>query len=175
MFIPIVVALSMAILWFWRRPLAPIFYLLGLGPLAAAVAITFLPRVESGYEQVYWLENQRHSIPWMFGPFNGDPQRGGEYFLVRAWGKKLAPYYERGGQRPKDHFILGKFTAFNHGKGGPPPENNCVAGGHNFRCEWQKGDYVYAMSINAKSAPANPQSLFQPIEELLNDFEVGEE
>lgn len=173
--IPIVVVLAILILWFWRRPISPVFYLVGSMPLAAAVAITFLPRFESGYEQVYWIENQKHNIPWIFGPFNGDPQRGGNYFLIRAWGEELAPYYERNAEHPEDHFILGKSNAFNHGTGGPPPEKNCVAGEYNFTCEWQKGDYVYAMSISAQSAPTDPQSLFQSVEALLNGFEVVEE
>lgn len=174
-FIPIVVALAMTILWFWRRPLAPTVYLLGTVPLAAAVATTFLPRIDSGYEQVYWIGNQRHSIPWMFGPYNGDPQRGGDYFLVRAWGEELVPYYESSGQRPRDHFILGKSNAFDNGQGGSLPDDNCLADEYIFRCEWQRGDYVYSMSISASSVPTNPKSLFQPIEELLNGFEVSEQ
>ncbi|MEM9393817.1 MAG: hypothetical protein AAGA38_08170 [Pseudomonadota bacterium] len=173
--IPIVVALTMLMFQFRRRPIAPVYNFFGSILLVAAVAVTFLPRVESGYEQVYWIENHRHSIPWTFGPYNGDPQRGGRYFLVRAWGEALAPYYEHSGQQPKDHFILGKSSAFNYGKGGPPPEDNCVVGKYNFRCEWQNGNYVYAMSIKAQSAPTNPQSLFRSVEELLNSFAVDEE
>lgn len=178
--VPIVLAPTMAILWFWRRPLAPAFYLLGTIALTAAVAMTFLPRVDSGYEQVYWVGNQRHSIPWIFrphvfDPYIGAPQRPGDYFLVRAWGEDLVPYYERSGQRPRHFFVLGKSNAFNRGQGGPAPEDNCLVGEYHFRCEWQNGDYVYAMSISASEAPSTPQSLFKPVEELLNSFEVGEE
>lgn len=173
--IPVVVSFMMAALWFWLRPLAPILYLLGLVPLGFAFTLTLLPKVESGYEQTYWLGDQKHSIPWVFGPYNGRQQRGGDYFLVRAWGKELTPYYDLPDHRPKDHFILAKSTEFNNGKGGLPPENNCVADGHRFSCEWREGDYVYAMSISANNAPTNPQSLFQSVEELMNSFEVGEE
>ena len=169
--IPIAVALMMLALWLWRRPLAPPTYVLGLIPLGIAVALTYLPRVESGYEQTYWLENQRHSIPWVYGPYNGNPERGGDYFLIRVWGAELTPYYQAT-QHAKNHLILQKTVDFNHGKGGPPPENNCVADESHFRCEWRRGDYVYAMSIKAGSAPTEPSLFFQPVEELLNSFET---
>ena len=170
--IPIVVALIMAILWFWRRPLKPVFYLFGSAPVAVAFAMTFLPKFDSGYEQVYWLENQMHRIPWVFGPFNSDQQRGGKYFLVRTWGNELAPYYDFSEGRPSDYFVLAKSTAFNYGKGGTPPEDNCVAKEFRFKCQWQSDDYFYAMSIRAESAPESPESLFKPVELLMDSFEV---
>lgn len=170
--IPIVIALTVLILWLGRRPLAPRFYIIGLVPLALAATLTFLPKVESGHEQIYWLEDQRHSIPWVYGPYNGQSWQGGDYFLIRVWGAELTPYYQ-GSQYPMDYFVLEKAIAFNYGKGGPSAENNCVADEYNFRCAWKKGEYVYAMSIRADNAPMDPQPFYQPVEELLNSFEVN--
>lgn len=165
--IPILVSITMLVLWVWRRRLSRRIYLLGMVPLVVAAALPILPRIDSGYEQSFWLGEQRHSIPWGYGPFNGHAQPGGTHFLVRVRGPDLRPFYRSEG----DWFTIGKALDFRHERVGIPQGNVCDSDWH-VRCEWKSGDYVYSLSVAAASSPVDPQTLFRPIEDLLGSFET---
>ncbi|WP_424833370.1 hypothetical protein [Ruegeria sp.] len=172
--IPVIVAMVILVLWHNRRPLPPRNYFFALIPLFFAFTLTFLPRVENGYEQEYWLGSQKHAIPWNFAPYNGQTQRGGSVFFIRVRGDELAPFFP---QKPdaSGHLILGKSTSFGFGLDAPVPKKTCDADRYNFKCEWKKGDYVYYLSSQAHSVPYDPESLLMPIVELMDRFEVEAE
>ncbi|MDU9007221.1 hypothetical protein [Sedimentitalea todarodis] len=166
--IPILVSLTMLALWMWRRPLSPRIYVLGIITLGFAAALPFLPRLESGYEQTYWLGEQRHSIPWVYAPFNGQSQPGGTYFHVRVRDMELTPYYLGFGA----NITIGKSSGSDYGKGGVAPKNDCESNHYNLKCTWKNGDYAYALSVEADKSPEDPQAFFRPIEKLLDSFET---
>ena len=169
--IPVVVIPVVLVLWFFRRPLSSIYYIIGLSLTGFAIALTYLPRVESNYKVTYRLKDQEHSIPWVYGPFSSY-QSEIKFITVRVWGEDLAPYYGKG-PHPRNYITLNKSVDFNAGKGGPPPEYNCLPDRYRFSCEWQKGEFVYGISVSAESTPSDPKSLFRPIENLLDSFVVG--
>ena len=53
-----------------------------------------LPSIDSGYRQAYFLGVEKYEIPWQYAPYSGDPERGGQYFLVKVSVADLAPQYE---------------------------------------------------------------------------------
>ena len=166
--IPAAVSIFVCALWLWRRPLPKAVYLTGLVPLVLAAALPLLPKVESGYEQSYWLGDLEYRIPWAYGPYNGRSQPGGSYFLIRVIGPNLKPIYRGSG----DHLIVGKATDFDYGRGGAAPETVCASDGTRFRCEWRTGEDVYFFSTYTDNTPADPEALLQPIEDLMDGFAV---
>lgn len=51
-------------MWSRQAPLPNRRYKIGLGIVAVAMALPFLPHVDSGYRQVYWLGETPYEIPW---------------------------------------------------------------------------------------------------------------
>ena len=166
--IPILVSIAMLVIWVWKRPLAKLIYALGIVPLCLAIALTFLPRVDSEYTHEYWLGENPHRIPWAYNPSLGQSEPGGTYFVVKVRGFEFVPFYSGVGEK----FDLGKAIDYNYGRGGNPPENGCDVGAYVFQCEWKSGDYVYNLSSDIDNILDDPQSLFQSVEELLDSFET---
>lgn len=167
--VPILAAVAMFSLWLWRRPLAPRIYWIGLSVLLFAAVLPLLPKIDSGYRQVYWLEKEKHEIPWQYGPYNGSPDRGGKYFLVKVSVPDLVPRYETRGET----IIIGKAVAFNHGEGGAPPEKLCTKNSSRLECQWQRGNFVFMASGDANLFPSDLTDLMVSAADLLDSFEVS--
>lgn len=166
---PILVAIVIFSLWMWRRPLAPQIYLVGLSILAIAAFIPFLPTIDGGYRQVYWLGEERHEIPWQYDPYNGSIGRGGKYFLARVSVPDLVPRYEFEGET----VTIGKSTDFDYGKGGAAPEKICVVNALHMKCEWRRGKFVYSASGSPEHFPLDAAGLMVSVADLLDSFEVS--
>ena len=165
----ILTAIAMFTLWLWLRPLAPRIYLIGLLIVAAIALLPLLPRIDSGYRQVYFLDKERYEIPWQYSPYNGSPDRGGQYFLIKVSVQDLAPRYAYQG----DVIIIGKAVDYNYGKGGESPKELCTMGKYNFHCQWQRGNSVFIASGDADLFPSEVSDLMISASELLDSFEVS--
>lgn len=166
--LPVLVAVGMLGFWLGPRRLSPRYYQGGLTVLAIAACFPFLPRVDSGYHQSYWLGENRHEIPWQYSPYNGSPEPGGKYFLVKVSVPDLVPRYET---REKT-VIIGKAVDFIHGKGGPARVEPCRRQFSSMSCEWQRGDNVYSASGNVELFPSDMPVFMVSVAELLDGFEV---
>jgi hypothetical protein len=167
--VPLVVSLAMIGFWIWRRPLSKRLYLIGVFAIGLGVVLSILPKTDNGYEQVYWLDEQKYSIPWAYYPRNGVSRPGGSFFLLRVSGMELAP----------DHGDVGKFLTVgkavgSHGnRGWMTPMNACTQGVLNLQCEWENESFVYYLSVENDDAPEDPTVLYQPIEKLLDSFKAA--
>jgi len=168
LFLPVLAAIGMLGLWFWRRPLSPRHHQGGLALLVIAACLPLLPRVDSGYHQSYWLGENRHEIPWQYSPYNGSPEPGGKYFLVEASVPDLAPRYET----QEKTVIIGKAVGFNYGEGGPAREEPCRKRSSSMSCEWRRGDSVYSASGKAGLFPSDLPAFMVSVADLLDGFEV---
>jgi hypothetical protein len=166
---PILAAIAMFSLWLWLRPLAPRIYLIGLSVLAVTAFLPLLPNIDSGYRQVYWIDENRYEIPWQYGPYNGSPDRGGKYFLVKVSVPDLVPRYETQGET----IIIGKAVDYNYGKGGAAPEEMCTMKYSRLECQWQRGNFVFMASGDADLFPSEVSSLMVSASDLLDSFEVS--
>lgn len=169
LFLPVLAAIGMLGLWFWRRPLSPRHYQGGLAILVIAACLPSLPRVDSGYHQSYWLGENRHEIRWQYSPYKGSPEPGGKYFLVEVSVPDLAPRYET---REKT-VIIGKAVDFNHGEGGPAREEPCRRRSSSMSCEWQRGGRVYWAYGKAGLFPSDLPVFLETVADLLDGFEVS--
>ncbi len=169
--IPILVALSIPILWFWWRPLNEWIYVVGVSALCIAAAIPLLPRIDSGYEQTYWLGTQRYSIPWQYAPRNGSKQPGGKFFIVEVRGPDLTPAYSGRGEK----WTIKKAVVATGSNDGTLRIDNCDTSKRNSRCEWKRGLYVYSTSTAALHFDDNPEEMMQSVEKLLAGFQVESE
>ena len=167
---PALTAVVMFSVWLQQRPLSNRAYLIGLSVLAAAALLPALPRLDSGYRQVYWLGDSRHEIPWQYRPYNGSPYRGGKSFLLRVSMPDLIPYYER----TSDEIIIGKAVDFNFGDGGTAPTEMCAMIRERFTCEWQRGDFVFRASGRNELFPSDASGFMVSVADLLDSFEVPE-
>ncbi len=156
-------------LWLWRRPLAPRIYVIGLFVIGIISLIPLLPSIDSGYRQAYFLGDDKYEIPWQYGPYNGDPERGGQYFLVKVSVANLAPKYET----QEDTIIIGMAVDFNYGTGGGAPEEICLVDNYNFSCQWQLGNSVFMASGEAKLFPSDVSGLLASAPDLLQSFKVS--
>jgi len=168
LFLPVLAAIGMLGLWFWRRPLSSRHYQGGLAILVIAACLTLLPRVDSGYRQSYWLGENRHEIPWQYSPYNGSSEPGGKSFLVEVSVPDLAPRYET---REKT-VIIGKAVGFNKGEGGPAREEPCRRRSSSMSCEWRGSDRVYSVSGKAELFPSDLPAFMVSVADLLDGFEV---
>lgn len=166
--LPVLAALGMLGLWFWRRPLSSRHYQGGLAILVIAACLPLLPRVDSGYRQSYWLGENMHEIPWQYSPYNGSPELGGKYFLVEVSVPDLAPRYET---REKT-VIIGKAVGFNKGEGRFAREEPCRRRSSSMSCEWQRGGRVYSASGKAGLFPSDLPAFMVSVADLLDGFEV---
>ncbi|MGR3623515.1 hypothetical protein [Pseudophaeobacter sp.] len=167
--LPCALAIIFLCLWSWRGPLSPRLYLSGIVILGLAALLPSLPRVDSGYRQVYWLGETRYEIPWQYSPYNGSKERGGKYFLVKVSAPELAPRYET---REKT-IIIGKAVDSNSYKGGPSSEDPCRGSSHSMECKWQVGDRVYSASGDAGLFPSDIPAFMASVADLLDGFEVS--
>jgi hypothetical protein len=167
---PILIAISMFFLWVWRRPLAPRIYVAGMFLLAVVSFLPLLPKIDSGYRQVYWLGEARHQIPWQYGPYNGSPDPGGKYFLVKVSVPDLVPVYET----QNSTIIVGKAVDFNYGDGEAAPENMCMTRSHKKKCEWRRGNFVFIASGNPELFSTDISGFMVSVADLLDGFEVPE-
>lgn len=113
----ILTAIVMFGLWLYRHPLAPHIYAIGLLVTGIISLIPLLPSFDSGYRQTYFLGDDKYEIPWQYGPYNGNPERGGQFFLAKVSVANLVPKYET----QEDTIIIGMAVDFNHGAGGGAP------------------------------------------------------
>jgi|GEM_PF-4500833 len=167
---PIPIAVTLFLLWLWRRPLANRAYITGIAFIVAATLLPWLPRIEGDYRQTYWLGETRHEIPWYFAPSSGSPEPGGELFWVSVSFPELEPRY-----KTKDKLIaVGKAVDFENSNGGSAPREPCIEHQTYTRCEWQHGEFVYMISTHPELFPSDVSGFMAAVTELLNGFEVRE-
>lgn len=138
--------------------------------IVLAMSVQFLPYLDNGYRQVYWLGETKHEIPWRYSPFNGDEESGGRFFLVKVSAPSLEPQPHSRVQT----IISGKAVDFNHGRGGEEPATPCSENRNRLNCEWMRGDYVYLAAGERELFPDDTSALLTSIVDLLDSFEVPE-
>jgi len=167
--VPILAAIAVFSTWLRRGPLAPRIYLIGLSVLAVTALLQNFLRIDSDYRQVYWLDEDKYEIPWQYGPYNGNPERGGKFFLVKVSVPGLVPKYETQGAT----IIIGKAVDFNHGKGGTAPEEMCMTSHSQVECQWQRGNFVFIASGDTELFPPEVSGFMVSVADLLDSFEVS--
>jgi len=168
--VPIASAITMLSIWLWRGPLASVYYLVGTAILAITALLPFFPEIDNGYRQVYWLDDTRYEIPWQYGPYNGSPERGGKYFLVKVSVPDFIPKYKT----QKETIIIGKAVDFNHGKGGTAPDEICIRNHPRLECQWKRGDSVFIASGKKGLFPPEISDFMVSVADLLDSFEISE-
>ncbi|MFY2825242.1 hypothetical protein [Ruegeria sp. MALMAid1280] len=166
--VPTITAASIFLLWLMKRPLPRTMYFVGLLVLAVGCLLPLAPRLESGYKQTYWVMDQPHEIPWNYGPYNGQIERGGTYFLVKVSGPDWQPIYKSSGEE----IIFGKASDFNFGEGGNAPTEICLPAEYRFRCQLKRGSFVYFASANVDLFPKDPLRFMSSAADLLDGFEI---
>ncbi len=169
--IVLLVLAAVGVLGFWlgSRPLSRRHYQGGLIVIAIAACLPFLPRMDSGFHQHYWLGETRYEIPWQYSPYNGSPEPGGKYFRVKVSMPDLVPRYETRAET----LIMGKAVASNNGKGGPAGAELCRRDTSSLSCQWQRGDSVYSASGDAELFPNDMLAFMVSVADLLDGFEVA--
>jgi hypothetical protein len=169
--LPIPIAALVFLLWLWRRPLKDRVYQFGLVLLVAASTLPWLPTVDSGYRQEYWLAETRYDIPWQFAPFAGSSVPGGKYFLVRVSVPDLEPRYETSDPT----VVVGKAVDFHRVQGGAGPLEPCTIRSSRTECQWKRGDFVYLISGSSDLLPSDTSSPMDAIADLLDGFEAHQQ
>ena len=165
--VPIAVALAIAILWIFKRPLKPRLYLVAIALLAVGIVLSNLPKIDSGYEQTYWIGDQKHSIPWRYGPYNGDEAPGGTHFRVRVSPHKLMPRYDVDGQT----IIVGKWAEEPTAYDKLANSEICASDGLEFQCLWRQGAFFYTALGRSEFMPDDPLVFSNRITEMMDGFE----
>ncbi|MBB3993862.1 hypothetical protein GGR95_001493 [Sulfitobacter undariae] len=162
-------AVAMLGLWFWRRPLAPQTYLFGLAAIVGISMLPILPKIDSGYQQVYRLGDVVSEVPWRYGPVMGGRVESEKYFTVTVTVPDLAPVYGNSGPT----LTIGKAIDFNNGEGGAVPAETCNSQYGSLDCQWQHGDFVY-FANNSREVTDNDLTRLMPaIVELLDSFQIS--
>lgn len=168
--VPVVTAVVVLGLWLRKRRLPPHIYARGVMIAAVGALMPIaLPKIDSGYRQVYWLNAVKYEIPWQYGPFNGSPTQGGRVFLVKVSVAGLVPEYETLGKT----ITIGKAVAFNYGKGGSGPAQFCVKQFSELECQWRRGGSVYLASGEANLFPRDTAGWLNDVSDLLDSFAVA--
>ncbi len=166
--VPFITGIVVYRLWLRPQPLAPRVYYVGLSLLALTILLPVLPNLDSGYRQTYWLDESKYEIPWQYGPYNGSLDRGGKFFLVKVSIPDLVPRYDTQDKT----IIIGKAVGFNHGQGGPAPDEMCSTQYSRLECQWQRGAFVFMASGDLDMFPADVSELMVSVADLLDSFEV---
>lgn len=164
----ILTMIVMSVLEARRGPLAPLAYKIGLVILVLISLIPFLPRVDNGYEQTYFLNDQRHDVPWQYAPSSGKDVPGGRYFLARV----ALPDMGKNSHALSQTITIGKAIDVNNGRGGEIQNETCVTGKYNTKCEWQRGDFFYSASGDTDLFPSDVTEILTKAADLLDSFEV---
>ncbi|WP_108819878.1 hypothetical protein [Pseudovibrio sp. Alg231-02] len=168
-FIPILAAVLLFAIWLWRRPFAPFIYKCGLLILALAALSPFLPRVETDFQQVYWIGKARYEIPWQYAPSRGSIRPGGDLFQVRVSFPDMTPLYE---SRQKT-ITIGRALYFQFSINALGPAKLCKPLFGKLQCQWLRGEVVYSATGDKDLFPDDPSSLMTPVENLLDSFQVS--
>jgi len=141
---------------------------MGIAVLVLISVVPILPRIDSGYKQVYFLNDLRHEIPWQYSPSGGSSNVGGRYFLARVSLPDMGQDYAALSQT----ISIGKAVDVNNGRGGDVADETCVTKRRTIRCEWRHGDFVYMASGDADKFPEDVTELMTSAANLLDGFEV---
>lgn len=155
---------GMYVFWTTRRPLASRVYQIGTVVLVLISLTPFLPRIDSGYTQTYYLDEQRYEIPWQYSPSGGQDESGGERFRARVSLPDLSLRYGSLSQT----VTVTKALEFRD----EPRDEVCTVAGGSTRCEWQRGEYVYAVIGDAELISEDITEMMASVADLLDGFVV---
>ncbi|WP_160116720.1 hypothetical protein [Pseudovibrio ascidiaceicola] len=167
--IPILAGVVMFAIWLWRRPLAPLIYKSGLLVLALVALSPFLPRIETDFQQIYWIGQARYEIPWQYAPSKGSIRPGGGHFEVRVSIPDMTPQYES----KQKTLAIGKASYFQTSYNLPGPAELCKPFFGKLHCQWLRGDVVYSATGHKDLFPDDLGSLMTSAKELLDSFQVS--
>ncbi|MCP3972250.1 MAG: hypothetical protein GY717_18385 [Rhodobacteraceae bacterium] len=166
--LPLLTALAIAFAWLLRRPLPPRAFVVGTCVIVAGALLPLLPRVDSGYEQDYWIGDQRYSIPWAYGPYNGQASPGGRFFLVMVSPNGLAPRYET----DNETIIIGMASDNTAWKHVEVSTGLCLTDQYRFECSWQADGVFYRARGDPEHKPDEPMTFAVEVTDLLDGFAV---
>ena len=166
--VPIIAAVTVGGLWYWRDTVPSRVYDVGLVLPVVTCLLAVLPKLDSGFRQTYWLGDERYEIHWQYSPYNGSSDRGGKYFVLKVSGPELTPRYET----QNEAIIIGKAVDFNNGHGGAVPGEMCAMVFSRMTCQWKWAGSVYSASGKADLFPQILPEMMEAARDLLDGFEV---
>ncbi|MEM9783148.1 MAG: hypothetical protein AAF899_11795 [Pseudomonadota bacterium] len=166
MLVPLVTVAVIFVCWLLRRPLSVGVYVAGTCCIVDSALLPLLPRVDSGYKQVYWIGDQQYQIPWQYGPFNGQDEPGGSHFLVRVSPEGWAPRYVT----DKKTIIVGIASDWSTWRNLSGSAEICSIEEYRFQCQWSNGRISYHASGHPDLTPINPEAFAIEVTELLDGF-----
>ncbi|GLQ18105.1 hypothetical protein [Maritalea porphyrae] len=173
--IPLLILTSIVVasLWLWRRPLQHLIYALGMF-VAASISLTIvLPRVESGYKQIYYVGEERFEIPWQFSPYSGSPDLGGKDFRIIATIPELIPEYDTREKTVTIGISIKEFPERAETNSG----STCSLADSYGRisCRWPYGKYFLDVSGDQRLFAEDKSGLYPAISALFDSFRVEAE
>lgn len=165
---PVFAVLSISWVCLWKRSVPDRVWLSMLGVTFLSALLPFLPRIDNGYKQVYWLADQAYEIPWQSGPYNGQDSPGGTYFLIKVTPQALLPIYAKA--ENEETVVVGLFTENQIPEGRQPEAEICLIEDYGFVCNWGEAGEFYYASGDLEHQPADPAAFAAEAEELLRGF-----